>query len=373
MTDVTISSVLGNNGAAEAALAWQMIATNNEAAKAWALADRRQVFDRLIFNLYGVSIDALTRAAAFDDAEDAYALAANAEYAAMAAGDSALLTAAGTSLEMWRHLRPANIGAFTEVSTGERLNVSTKASITEPASIQWHPDGFRFYVFDQSAKNFEEFLTSVRWSTANANVTAVAQFSLSVQDPNAKAAAISADGTHVIMVGSFNRVYLYTLGAPWSVSTMAYAGANFSVPTYTDPVDIAWGPNGNKFFVLYDGTPGRVLVEYTIAVAWDVANASQANVLDVESFAPRPQGFSISQNGKRLLICCFNNDTIYQRYVTTAWSLAAATSVSSLDVSGFDTRPYGVAQSPNGVHVYLLGDTNNTIYHFRSVAGLSVT
>jgi len=193
-------------------------------------------------------------------------------------------------------------------------------------------------------------------------------FSLATQDSSAtEGFTFSYDGTKMYAVGTTNRtVYQYTLSTAWDASTASYDSKSFSVTTQeTAPRGIRFKPDGTKMYVV--GTTADAVFQYTLSTAWDVSTASYDSVsLSLATEDGTPMGVSFSSDGTKLYMSGYDNDTVYQYNLTTAWDLSTGSYASkSLSVASQDTFPAGVVISNDGTKLFVAGHQNDAVYQYN--------
>ena len=110
--------------------------------------------------------------------------------------------------------------------------------------------------------------------------------------------------------------------------------------------------------------------ESSSTVGWDVANGTYDNknrFLDGSI-----NGFEISNDGTKIYYVK-NNLLTYQRTLSTAYDVSTAGAESSLATNSQDADPRDVTLSADGTKMYMLGDTNNTIFQYTLSTAWDIT
>ncbi|UAW59277.1 hypothetical protein CRP738_gp33 [Roseobacter phage CRP-738] len=110
--------------------------------------------------------------------------------------------------------------------------------------------------------------------------------------------------------------------------------------------------------------------ESSSTVGWDVANGTYDNknrFLDGSI-----NGFEISNDGTKIYYVK-NNLQTYQRTLTTAYDVSTAGAESTVTTSTQDGDPRDVTLSADGTKMYLLGDTNNSIFQYTLSTAWDIT
>jgi len=82
------------------------------------------------------------------------------------------------------------------------------------------------------------------------------------------------DGTKMFVIGSaYDTVFQYSLGTVWDVSTASYDSKSFDVYSQDSrPTGVFFKPDGTKMFVI--GPVNDKVFQYSLGTAWDVSTAS---------------------------------------------------------------------------------------------------
>jgi len=146
------------------------------------------------------------------------------------------------------------------------------------------------------------------------------------------------------------------------VANAGYDGVSFSVGSQeTNPNGLFFSPDGRKMFVI--GSSGDDINEYTLSTPWDVSTATFVTVFSVASQDTNPQDLYFRNDGKKLYVVGGTNDEVDQYTLSTPWSIASASYDSvSLSVTTEEAIPTGLFFKPDGLKMYIVGETNDTVY-----------
>ncbi|KKL13529.1 hypothetical protein LCGC14_2524840, partial [marine sediment metagenome] len=129
--------------------------------------------------------------------------------------------------------------------------------------------------------------------------------------------------------------------------------------------DVVFSVDGSIMFVLGEST--RNIFQYTLSTPFDVATAVYAS----KSFDPSSQtgatmrGVAFSSDGTKMYVLSNTNDTVYQYTLSTAWDVSTAAYASkSKDVSSEDGGPEGVTFKTDGTKMFICGSANDTIFRY---------
>ena len=165
----------------------------------------------------------------------------------------------------------------------------------------------------------------------------------------------------------------FTFGR-YDISNGTYSGNSFSVNTQeTAPRDVAFSSNGLAMFVI--GSNSNTVWQYTLTTAFDVSTASYASKnKDVSTEEGGCSGLVFKHDGTKMYIIGFNNNTVYQYTLSTAWDVSTASYDSkSLSVSAEVGAATELAISKDGVSLYVLNFSNDTVYQYTLATPFDVS
>jgi DNA-binding beta-propeller fold protein YncE len=190
--------------------------------------------------------------------------------------------------------------------------------------------------------------------------------SVSAQSTNPYQVAFSSDGTKMyIATYTDQTVYQYTLATAWDVSTATYASLSKDVSAQeTSPQSVAFSSDGTKMYIL--GFDNDTVYQYTLATAWNVSTATYASLsksITTQEFAP--YGFTFSADGTKMYVVGAQHKTVFQYTLGTAWNVSTATYASlSFNVSSYDSNPSEVAFSSDGLKMFTIGPSDAAAYQY---------
>ncbi len=269
------------------------------------------------------------------------------------------------------------------VDSGNELDVSGQDSFIGGVALSL--DGTKIFVAGDTNNKVFSFTMTAPFDLTTATHDAADDLDVGGEDTGPKDLALIADGTRLIMLGQANsKAYFYTLGTANDLGTATYEGAsNFLDVTGEDgsPRGVSVSPDGTKLYVA--GVATDTAYAYTIGVAsnylgiaaHDLHNHGatvktqygRALSLLVTGQETNSTGVSISSDGLHAYIVGLANQTVFAFTMTTAFDLSTATydgAASDLDVSGEDTAPQGLAISDDGAVLFVLGGTNKTVFAY---------
>lgn len=246
------------------------------------------------------------------------------------------------------------------------------AQSADPDSLSFSPDGTKMYVLSRTGDQVDEYALSTAWDISTATYTD--NLDVTAQDTDPDGIFFKPDGTKLWIVGDANNtVFEYDLGTAWDVSTAVYNSNSFSVAAQTTSENSLSFKNDGTVMYLLSQADAEIYV-YDLGTAWDVTSAVYNAVsFDLAIVDGSPDSMFFKNDGTKMWVIGDTNDNIYEYELSTAWDVTSATQVRELDVSGQDATPDGMFISPDGLHLYVAGQANDSVYQYDMPAGLGIT
>jgi hypothetical protein len=183
---------------------------------------------------------------------------------------------------------------------------------------------------------------------------------------------LTTDGNNLAWTstGNFTSVALdapttdATLTIDTGITSWVYSGKTVSVSGQeTNPQGVFIGSNGTKMYVC--GSTGDDVNEYTLGTAWDVSTATFTAVSTGVTQDTAPVDIFFKDDGLTMFVLGGTNDTVYQYTLSVAWNITTATYASkSFSVTTQETAPNGMWFKSDGTTMYIVGTTNDTVYQY---------
>lgn len=174
-------------------------------------------------------------------------------------------------------------------------------------------------------------------------------------------------GTEMYIVGSQNdNVYQYTLSTAWDVNTASYASKSANIAGQeTGPNGLFFKHDGTSMYIV--GNVNQAVYQYTLSTAWDASTASYASKsASVSSEDIFPTAVFFKEDGLKMYVLGNTNSTIYQYTLSTAWDVSTASYASkSFSVSSQENNVEGLFFKVDGSLVYIVGRTSDTVYQYN--------
>jgi sugar lactone lactonase YvrE len=208
-------------------------------------------------------------------------------------------------------------------------------------------------------------VVGVGFDLSLASYTSVS-FDVSGQDGSPQGIVFNNDGTKLYMVGNGgDSVYQYSLSTAFDLSTASYDSVSFDVSGQaSSSTGIAFNNDGTKMYIV--GFSGDSVYQYSLSTDFDLSTASYDSVsLDVSGQDDFPVGIAFNNDGTKLYMVGNGGDSVYQYSLSTAFDLSTASYDSvSFDVSGQDIGPSGMAFNNDGTKLYMVGSVSDSVYQY---------
>jgi len=246
-------------------------------------------------------------------------------------------------------------------------DVSGRGIVT---GVTFSGDGTKMFVMGFGNQSVYRYDLSTAWDLTSA--TYVSLKSVSAQDTQPYEVTFSPDGTKMFVVGDTNNsVYRYDLMTAWDVTTASYVSTKSVLAQGGFPLGVTFTPDGTKMFVL-DYINDSVY-RYNLSTAWDITSATYVSAKSVSAQDTEPLGVTFSGDGTKMFVVGRIGKNVYRYDLSTAWDITTATYVSLKDVLAQDTHPFGVAFSGDGAIMFVVGNTNKSVYRYDLTAPVTGT
>jgi hypothetical protein len=271
--------------------------------------------------------------------------------------------------------REINVGEVVAPDLAERLSViSTMSTNTAVANITSGTiDGTVIGGTTPAAGTFTDVsvTTASGESAFNQNTTITSwiysgnSFSVSGQEATPSGLFIGSNGTKMYVNGSSgDDVNEYTLSTAWDITTATFVTTFSTSAQDTSPQDIFFKPDGLTMFIM--GGANDIVYQYTLTVAWDVSTASYASKsFSVTTQDSSPLGLWFKPDGLVMYVVGNTTDTVYQYALSTAWDVSTASYGSIFySVATQEATPQQVNLSADGTKMWVVGSTGDDIWEY---------
>ncbi|OHA03781.1 MAG: hypothetical protein A3J58_00735 [Candidatus Sungbacteria bacterium RIFCSPHIGHO2_02_FULL_52_23] len=145
----------------------------------------------------------------------------------------------------------------------------------------------------------------------------------------------------------------------WDVSTAVHL-QEFNVATETtDPTGLFFKPDGLKMYAV--SYTDQTVDEYDLSSAWNVSTATYLREFSVAAKELSPTGVFFKSDGLKMYTIGLSDDTIDEYDLSSAWNVSTAVYLRELSVAAKETDPTGVFFKPDGLKMYTIGLTGDTV------------
>jgi hypothetical protein len=151
-----------------------------------------------------------------------------------------------------------DLSSAWNISTASFLqSFSVLAQEDQPRGIFFKTDGLKMYVLGGQGNDILEYDLSSAWNISTA--TYLQNFVVSGQDTNPFGLFFRSDGLAMYVTGEANsRIYQYSLGTAWNVTTASFVRSFSVIGQETDPQSVFFKPDGSVMYMDGPITSDRV-------------------------------------------------------------------------------------------------------------------
>lgn len=148
------------------------------------------------------------------------------------------------------------------------------------------------------------------------------------------------------------------------ITSWVYSGNSFSVATQeTTPNGLFFKPDGTAMYVV--GASNDRVNQYSLSTPWDVSTATFVNFISVSAQDSSSQDVFFKPDGLTMFVVGDTNNSVFQYTLSSAWDITTATYASkSFSVAAQDTTPFGIWFKPDGLIMYIAGASLDAIYQY---------
>lgn len=331
----------------------------------WALCDRRERFNELAFNLYGVTVAGKTSVAAFDNATDSAALIAATGFTDDIASSTYLYDIAVASSEM-SNFGYTFAGALDTGSAAGSFDTTSQSASME--AVSFSSDGTKMFTVGGSSTVYQ-YTLSTPWNVATASYDSV---SYALAANAAYGIAWKTDGTRFyVMHQNADRVYQYDCATPWDISTASYNSVNQSVTSEVGRgEDLHVTLDGTKLYIVNNDGVTEEVEQYSMTTPWDLSTLTYDNKTFTYTTTTDPGGLHISADGTKMYISeDLSGNQIFQYTLSTPFDVSTAT-YDGVSYSG-DVDSNSLAWKPDGTRFYYMNNTTDVVHQVDVTATAS--
>ena len=151
--------------------------------------------------------------------------------------------------------------------------------------------------------------------------------------------------------------------AAYDLVNASYDSVSFSVTGQTIITrGLFFKPDGAKMYVV-DLQFDRVL-EYDLATAWDVSTASFLQNLSVNAQDASPVDVFFKPDGIKMYVLGDSGNGVNEYDLSTAWNISTASFLQVFSVSAQEVVPQGLFFKPDGTKMYIIGVVGDDVNEY---------
>ncbi|ABK77449.1 hypothetical protein CENSYa_0816 [Cenarchaeum symbiosum A] len=250
----------------------------------------------------------------------------------------------------------------------------TSVSVIEsPTGLAFSADGTMMFISGGADGVIQGYSMDAPYDISGASQST--NYSLAGVQDDPRDVGFSEDGTRLFVLGKDPpAVQQYDLGASFNVSRTlrsatydlsAYAAAP-DVSTFdAAPEGLAFGDGGRRMYVVDQSAPASVR-QYTLGSGYDVSQVSYAGSFRIVGAGgpmgdELPTGVAFAPDGRFMFVSENRNSSILVYFLESPFDVQSAAYNESLNVTGLDESPAGLAFSSDGFDMFVLGG-NGAVY-----------
>lgn len=167
---------------------------------------------------------------------------------------------------------------------------------SNPMGLFFRSDGEKMYVCGSGGDEVNQFELFVAWDITSASWESL--FDCSAKETQPAGVEFRPDGMKMYIIGtSSDAVNEYDLPIPWDITSAVWLqayGTSIDAPT-----GFHFKPDGRKMYVM-DGSAEDDIHEYNLYIPWDISTASLDSLFDVSSENAVPQDVAFNHDGTKM-------------------------------------------------------------------------
>tara|TARA_R110000772_G_scaffold75358_2_gene163617 strand:- start:842 stop:2461 length:1620 start_codon:yes stop_codon:yes gene_type:complete len=163
----------------------------------------------------------------------------------------------------------------------------------------------------------------------------------------------------------------------WNLANAVFQGSQVDVNSFSvtaqdiTPEGVFFSSTGLKMYVV--GSGNDKVYEYDLSTAWDVATASYLQDFSVATQDTNPRGVFFRADGLKMYVVGATNDSVYEYDLSAAFNISTASYLQNFYVGTQDTTPTDVFFKPDGLKMYVVGGVNGAVYEYNLSVAWNVT
>jgi len=279
--------------------------------------------------------------------------------------DDSQLYAIGSGSDAVRQYNLPNPGNLQTPGYFDAQSFSVSAQESNPRGLAFKPDGTAMYIVGEGTDTVYQYTLSTAWDVSTASY-ASKSFSVNAQDFTPQELTFKPDGSRMYVAGATgDDINEYSLSTPWDVNTASYV-QNFSVASQELVINgLYFRPDGLKLYVV--GQDSDRVFQYTLGTAWDVSTASYDDInFSVVAQDNGSTGLYFKRDGTLMYTVGSVNDSVYQYSLSTPWDVSTAQYQDlAFNVQNQTAAPHSVVfRETDGTSMYVLDQASQKVHQY---------
>jgi hypothetical protein len=180
----------------------------------------------------------------------------------------------------------------------------------------------------------------------------------------------SAIGATTPAAGTFTQVAVTTATGESAfnendtITGWLYSGNSFSVTAQeATPTGLFFKPDGTAMYI--NGASNDRVNQYSLSTPWLVTSASFVNFISISAQDSSSSDVFFKPDGLTMFVLGDTNNSVFQYTLSSAWDITTATYASkSFSVAAQDATPLGLWFKPDGTTMYMVGNGADTVFQY---------
>ena len=215
-----------------------------------------------------------------------------------------------------------------DISTATFQFKTTLTNITLPHAIEFHPNGTKMYVINNTGTTVEQYTLTTAWDTST--LDHYGTYNVTNED-QLRALTFKPNGTRMYVTGADAFIIKeYTLTTAWDVTSATNTANSSSLESdENNPRNIQFHSDGTIMYL--GGNGGDDINKYTLSTPWDISTLELSQTYSFSTQAEHMRGFIFTANFTKLFI---TNDIADGANTIFEYSVACAGTITCSDPSG---------------------------------------
>ena len=258
-------------------------------------------------------------------------------------------------------------GGLNDFTLSATFSVLTQE--LSPQSLFFKSDGRKVYVLGSISDRVYEYDLSTPWNLETATY-ASKFYSINSQETVPTGLFFKDNGSVMYLLGvNSDSIYQYDLTTPWDILSVSYASKNYSVAIEEDqPRGLFFKNDGSNAYIVGDNN--KKIYQYSLGTPWDISTASYSTkYFSVSDQEMSPNGLTFKNDGSKVYVVGLSGN-VFEYSLTNPWDISTAYYDSRFfSSSSFDGNVYirDIYFKNSGESLYLIKNDSIEISQYSLV------